>query len=297
MTPVDVGLVRRPASSRRPAERRRGMPGQDPGDRRVRDARRTGEHRRYGVSGHDDDAGSRRNHGRGGCGGPWPRGRPLSPSFAGQGHLLRLWRPPVQPGEWRTIGLFAASDEVELEAVLASMPLRVWRSDDVVALSSHPNDPGRSVAADATQFLTTFTVTIPDDADEAEVEDLTAREADRTRELAEQGHLIRLWMLPPDLGQLAGARPVASRGRGRAPGDPHVAADGQVDLPPSRPHSTEHPNDPARTAAWGARRAPREFAVTPQHRRKPCRASPSAPRTAPRSRSTTRTTAPGGRSC
>jgi muconolactone delta-isomerase len=27
--------------------------------------------------------------------------------------------------------------------VLASMPLRVWRSDQVVALSAHPNDPSR----------------------------------------------------------------------------------------------------------------------------------------------------------
>jgi muconolactone D-isomerase len=40
-------------------------------------------------------------------------------------------------------------------------------------------------------------VTIPDDADQGEVADLQAREADRTRELAEQGHLVRLWMLPP----------------------------------------------------------------------------------------------------
>ena len=27
-----------------------------------------------------------------------------------QGHLLRLWRPPLQPGEWRTLGLFTADD-------------------------------------------------------------------------------------------------------------------------------------------------------------------------------------------
>ena len=45
--------------------------------------------------------------------------------LAGQGHLLRLWRPPLQPGEWRTLGLFAAADEHELEDVLASMPLRI----------------------------------------------------------------------------------------------------------------------------------------------------------------------------
>jgi muconolactone D-isomerase len=64
--------------------------------------------------------------------------------LATQGHLLRLWRPPLQPGEWRTLGLFAADDPDQLEEVLASMPLRVWRSDDVMALSPHPNDPAIS---------------------------------------------------------------------------------------------------------------------------------------------------------
>src|SRR3981081_2688840 len=81
-----------------------------------------------------------------------------SHELAAQGHLLRLWRPPLQPGEWRTIGLFAAADEVELDEGLASMPLRVWRSDQVVALASHPNDPRPPRAASATEFLTTFTV-------------------------------------------------------------------------------------------------------------------------------------------
>jgi muconolactone delta-isomerase len=61
--------------------------------------------------------------------------------LAAEGHLLRLWRPPLQPGEWRTLGLFAAEDEDELETVLASMPLRVWRSDEVTPLSPHPSDP------------------------------------------------------------------------------------------------------------------------------------------------------------
>jgi muconolactone delta-isomerase len=67
-----------------------------------------------------------------------------SRELAIQGHLLRLWRPPLQPGEWRTLGLFAAADEDELEAVLSSMPLRAWRSDQVLALSAHPNDPTQS---------------------------------------------------------------------------------------------------------------------------------------------------------
>ncbi len=67
-----------------------------------------------------------------------------SKELAAQGHLLRLWRPPLNPGEWRTLGLFAARDDDELEQVLASMPLRVWRHDVVTPLSPHPSDPGRS---------------------------------------------------------------------------------------------------------------------------------------------------------
>jgi muconolactone D-isomerase len=64
-----------------------------------------------------------------------------SGELAAEGHLLRLWRPPLQPGEWRTIGLFAADDRGQLDEVLASMPLHVWRTDEVTPLSSHPNDP------------------------------------------------------------------------------------------------------------------------------------------------------------
>jgi muconolactone D-isomerase len=64
-----------------------------------------------------------------------------SRELAAQGHLLRLWRPPLKPGEWRSLGLFAADDEAALEKVLASMPLRVWRTDDVTPLSPHPSDP------------------------------------------------------------------------------------------------------------------------------------------------------------
>ena len=65
-----------------------------------------------------------------------------SRELAAEGHLLRLWRPPLQPGEWRTLGLFAAADDDELQQVLASMPLHVWRTDVVTPLSPHPNDPG-----------------------------------------------------------------------------------------------------------------------------------------------------------
>jgi muconolactone delta-isomerase len=65
-----------------------------------------------------------------------------SRELAAQGHLLRLWRPPLDPGQWRTWGLFQAADATELESVLSSMPLRVWRHDTVTPLTAHPSDPG-----------------------------------------------------------------------------------------------------------------------------------------------------------
>jgi muconolactone delta-isomerase len=171
-----------------------------------------------------------------------------SRELATEGHLLRLWRPPLRPGEWRTLGLFSAADAVELEDVLASMPLRVWRSDQVVPLSEHPNDPPVSRALATMEFLTTFEVTFPDSAGEQEVADMKAREADRTRELADQGHLLRLWSLPPTPGRWR------ALGLWRA----EDADELQVVLKslPMDPWMvtettplTEHPNDPASSEA------------------------------------------------
>jgi muconolactone D-isomerase len=62
--------------------------------------------------------------------------------LARDGRVVRLWRPPLRPGEWRTLGLFTAADAEELEKTLAGMPLRVWRTDTVTPLFPHPNDPG-----------------------------------------------------------------------------------------------------------------------------------------------------------
>lgn len=70
------------------------------------------------------------------------RERARSAELAADGSLLRLWRPPVAEGEWRTWGLFEAPDAEDLERVLASMPLRAWRNDVVTPLAPHPNDPG-----------------------------------------------------------------------------------------------------------------------------------------------------------
>jgi muconolactone D-isomerase len=64
--------------------------------------------------------------------------------LASQGHLLRLWKPPAEPGEWRTIGLWRADDEEELQGLLGTLPLHVWMKVEVTPLAPHPNDPGRS---------------------------------------------------------------------------------------------------------------------------------------------------------
>lgn len=64
--------------------------------------------------------------------------------LAKQGHLLRLWRPPLSPGEWRSIGLFSAANETELQNVLSSLPLHIWMKVTITPLTPHPNDPGIS---------------------------------------------------------------------------------------------------------------------------------------------------------
>ncbi len=175
-----------------------------------------------------------------------------SRQLAAQGNLLRLWRPPLQPGQWRSLGLFAADDGTALEDVLSSMPLRVWRTDEVTPLWRHPDDPvppGGTPAPPAPEagggeFLTTFTVAAVADAAPEAVDATTQRQADRARELAGQGFLERLWTLPG---------PGRTLGLWQAPGPAEMDAI-LASLPLSpRMHVqttplTSHPSDPARTS-------------------------------------------------
>ena len=125
-----------------------------------------------------------------------------SSELAAQRHLLRLWRPPLQPGEWRTLGLFAADDPQQLEEVLASMPLRVWRTDEVTPLSPHPNDPKRPRSSgQGVEFVIRLTITVPEGTPAETVEQLKTSEAARVSELAEQGHVVRLWRPPAGPGE------------------------------------------------------------------------------------------------
>jgi muconolactone delta-isomerase len=161
--------------------------------------------------------------------------------LAADGSLLRLWRPPLQPGEWRTLGLFAARDVDELTKVLASMPLHSWRTDDVTPLSPHPHDPEAEPGTGGREFFTIFTTTVPDGTPREEVAEAQAREAVRAQELASQGYLERMWQLP---------------GEGRALGLYRAGTDDELqtvlDALPLRLYLTvdvtplaEHPTDPA----------------------------------------------------
>jgi muconolactone delta-isomerase len=121
--------------------------------------------------------------------------------LAADSRLLRLWRPPLAPGEWRTFGLFTAGDDRELANTLALMPLHVWRTDAVTPLLPHPNDPKNSRGSQAAEFLTTLTVTVPEGTPDNVVDATKAREARRARELADEGRLVRLWTPPNQSGQ------------------------------------------------------------------------------------------------
>jgi len=58
-----------------------------------------------------------------------------------EGHLVRLWKPPVAPGETKVLGLYRAGSEPELEALLGALPLSEWMRVTITPLGQHPNDP------------------------------------------------------------------------------------------------------------------------------------------------------------
>jgi muconolactone delta-isomerase len=71
-----------------------------------------------------------------------------------QGHLVRLWKRRVAPGESRPIGLYRAQSERELNGLLRALPLYEWMRVTVTPLEPHPNDPApRATACAATTGL------------------------------------------------------------------------------------------------------------------------------------------------
>ena len=70
--------------------------------------------------------------------------------LADEGHLLRLWSRPVASGETKTLGLYRAESEAELDSLLDGLPLSEWMHVTVTSLDSHPNDPARGGGSRAT---------------------------------------------------------------------------------------------------------------------------------------------------
>jgi muconolactone delta-isomerase len=57
------------------------------------------------------------------------------------GHLVRLWKPPTEPGETKALGLYRADNGTQLGWLLRALPLYDWMHVTVTPLEPHPNDP------------------------------------------------------------------------------------------------------------------------------------------------------------
>jgi muconolactone delta-isomerase len=64
-----------------------------------------------------------------------------SARLAREGHLVRLWRPPVAPGERKALGLYRADSRAQLDGMLEALPLHRWMTTNVTPLEPHPSDP------------------------------------------------------------------------------------------------------------------------------------------------------------
>ncbi|WP_433028331.1 muconolactone Delta-isomerase family protein [Actinomycetospora sp. CA-053990] len=57
------------------------------------------------------------------------------------GHLVRLWTRTAGTTTRRTLGLYRAHDRIELDTLLAALPLYEWMHVEVTPLEGHPHDP------------------------------------------------------------------------------------------------------------------------------------------------------------
>jgi muconolactone delta-isomerase len=64
-----------------------------------------------------------------------------SAKLAREGHLVRLWRPPMASGEREALGLYRAEGKERLDGLLGALPLHEWMQVTVTPLEPHPSDP------------------------------------------------------------------------------------------------------------------------------------------------------------
>ena len=86
------------------------------------------------------------------------------------------------------------------------------------------------------EFLVTMTTHVPDGIPPEDVDEVRAREAAHSRELAEQGHLLRLWRPPLQPGEW---HPRTVRRRRRAPTRAGACLDATASLAHRRGHATD----------------------------------------------------------
>jgi len=65
----------------------------------------------------------------------------VTAKLAHEGHLVRVWKPPMAPGETKALGLYRADDRTQLDGLLGALPLGDWMNITVTPLEPHPNDP------------------------------------------------------------------------------------------------------------------------------------------------------------
>jgi muconolactone delta-isomerase len=66
---------------------------------------------------------------------------PAAAKLADEGHLIRIWKPPLAPGEAKALGLYRADSQTQLDGLLGALLLADWMRVTVTALAPHPNDP------------------------------------------------------------------------------------------------------------------------------------------------------------
>jgi muconolactone delta-isomerase len=64
--------------------------------------------------------------------------------LAEQGHLIRLWLLPAWKGGSHALGLWRAQDAAQIRAILESLPMAPWLTEEITPLVPHPSDPAVS---------------------------------------------------------------------------------------------------------------------------------------------------------
>ena len=71
----------------------------------------------------------------------------VAAKLADDGHLVRVWKVRVAPGDTKVVGLYRADSEAQLDGLLGALPLYEWMHITVTPLEAHPNDPGARESA------------------------------------------------------------------------------------------------------------------------------------------------------